>query len=456
MNAKQWLFLRGGFMRPVSNFFMIVNRTLFGTNATGYFISTIVFHSITVFIVYFLVKELVYIFLKLNHAPAIAFTTAILFLFYPFHAESLMWVIGQGSIIAAMFALLSILFFIKATHRSLFLFFSWVCFVIALYTYESIWNLPLVYFVIAWGLYRGRRVQFLRATGMSILMFITFVVFLISRIYFLGTIAGDGYLEVNENMHHPLFLFSNFCKLVARNFTPPINRPGIFVLLAIAVASLFAFLFVRLFKKNKINAVFSLLVLAGMITAVLPALPLGIDTHYNEGDRYLYYSSFFLCFFIALMLTALPDKRVVTTVVIVLVIVFTGFFLPLQSNYAYASTVTRTTIKVLRANKGYKNAYFIDVPNKYQGALIFRVGLDKAIEWLVAPGAFDSVVVLSQSNFTTKSASFEYHTCNIKDCYKYKASLLTDSTLAIDRHFYHCEDCIFFYFRPDGIYRVLP
>lgn len=404
---RKWLFLRGGFMRPVANFFMMADRHVYGTNATGYFVTTLFFHTLTVFVIYFLVKEIAKAYRSAGVSSGVAFITALLFLYYPWHAESLMWAIGQGSIIAAFFALLSMLLFIKSAERVGWFILSWLCFVATLFTYESIWNLPLVFIAIAILGIKQKRLAVMPALMYCGSMLITFVAYLFIRAHFLGTIAGDGYLEMNENIRKPLLVITNLLKLVGRNYTPPFSNATAFAsFFVLATVALLSLIFIVCKRNRQLMPLVFVLVLC-LVTAVLPAVPLGIDTHYNEGERYLYYSSFFFCFMAAVVISHLLVKRsMAVTATAVTLFVFLLLLNNLQKNYAYASVVTKTTMHTLANSQPSGTAYFIDVPDKCDGALIFRIGLKNGIEWTNTKGRFDSVIIVSQNPNAVRTGSY--------------------------------------------------
>ena len=84
------------------------------------------------------------------------------------------------------------------------------------------------------------------------------------------------------------------------------------------------------------------------------------------------------------------------TVLSAIVLVFLLLFANLQKNYAFASAITKTTVNTVAKNTNYRRAFFIDVPKRYKGSMIFRISLPEAIKWIVPQARYDTVIVASQ------------------------------------------------------------
>lgn len=453
---NKWLFLRGGFMRPIPNFVLLFDKWLYGKNATGFFYTTIFFHTCCVISVYFFVKQLLVTYFSNSSFSFIPLITALLFLCYPYHAEPLMWVISRVSIMAAMLTFLSLTCYIKAGENYWYLLLSWLCFVTALFTYESMWNILLLFGLIGYADWQKQRTIFRKVLLMFGLMAATFGVYLLLRLWVLHSLAGDGYLEINENLSNFKLLVINQVKLSGRIFTPPFVNT-IYAITFFAVSLIFySWLIYKIFKRNKNWGWLMLLVWGAMITGVLTAAPLGIDTHYNESERYLYYASFFYCFFIAFAIAVLLNEKKRVVILGLLLLVFVLLFSDLQANYRYASTVTKTTVKMVAANTEYRNAYFIDVPMKYKGSMIFRISLPEAIRWIVPEATYDSVSIVSQIEMPSGILPFKTGACSWQELATAKGwnekVPVIKGTGIMDR--IENNDVVFWY-RSDGLYKVL-
>jgi hypothetical protein len=453
---NKWLFLRGGFMRPVPNFVLLFDKWMYGTNAIGFFYTTIVFHIACVFSVFFFVRKLLCTYFAELSGSWLAFTTALLFLCYPYHAEPLMWVISRVSIMAALLTFLSLIFYINAVQKFRYLLLSWLCFVTALFTYESMWNILLLFAIITLVDVRRKRVVLKKALVLFGVMLVTFIVYIFIRVWALHSIAGDGYLEINENLVKVKLLIANLVKLAGRNFTPPfVNTTHALVFFAASIV-VYTYCIYKVFKQNKQWGWLLLFLWTGMITGVITASPLGIDTHYNESERYLYYSSFFYCFFLAFLLAILVNRKYRFPAVAIATLVFVWLFADLQKNYRYASAVTRTTVETVAKNIQYKRAFFVDVPKKYKGSMIFRISLPEAIRWIVPEANYDSVVVVSQIETPSGKLPFKTGEATWSELAAAKHfNLVVPSVDSAAKHTVLNKDDVVFWYKEDGLYKVI-
>lgn len=291
---NQFLILRSGFLRPMPNFLLLFDKWMYGWHALGFFVTSLILHALCVFAVYGLVKQIVKTFFGEGQLLLWPFFTALLFLCYPFHAEPIMWVIGRVSILATIFALLSLRLYLMSATKIAWLFLSLLCFVFALFTYESIWNLPLLFTILS-ALMLVNKKSDIKAEVFKVgAVWLLFGAYVYLRFKTLGTIAGDGYPQINENLEKISLLLVNLVKLTGRNFTPPFPDTRLVVLFFVLSVLLYGWLFFKAYKKEKIHGLVLVLLSICIISAVVTACTLGIDTHYNESERYIYYSSFFI------------------------------------------------------------------------------------------------------------------------------------------------------------------
>lgn len=392
-----YLFERGGFMRPVPNVFLEMDKWLYGKNALGFFSTTLLLHFACVFCVYAFVKKAVTYFLDTAGLEMLPLVTAVLFLFYPFHAEALMWTISRVATMATVFTLLSLHFYLTASRSKLHLVLSFLFFAIALFTYESMWNVMLLFAVISFLRFKQGKSSMKKEAIIYTIFLAGFIIYMLIRVKVLNSLTGNGYDTFQQNLHDIRFLFSNWLKLIARNFTPSVLSAKLFAGLCAGLIAVHIFFGTKAARKNREAGILLLLCITGMVTAVVTASILGIDTHRNEGDRYLYYSSFFYCLFVAIIIVVLVKGNTYRALAVACCsIVFIGIFCFYQGNYSYASSVTKATTRFVRNYPAAKNAYFIDVPQAINGSLIFRTGLADAIRW-TSPGVkYENIKLLSQ------------------------------------------------------------
>lgn len=385
-----------------------------------------------------------------------ALLSAIFFLFYPFHAEPLFWIIARGSIISAFFAIVSIYCYLKKDNKR-FLVLSLLLFIAALFTYESVWNLVFIYSLISYYNIK-KRLAAARKELLDICIFVfSFILYLAVRYYTLDTFTG-GYAEIDKNIVNINLLVANLLKLVARNFTPPFENT-IFLIAFFSLSVIFyAIAIVLMFKKNKSAGWLLIILCLALISATITAAPLGIDTHGNESERYIYYSSFFFCFFLSVVVTLLKKdlKFIVTGFIVILEI--TGLIV-YNAHYRYASEVVKTSLEFIGKYPNYKNAYFIDVPEEYRGALIFRVCLPDAVKWIASECKYDTITILSKTEdasgtipFKNGEKTWEEFSDDSKNKFKPNTYSLKDT---LDREIIlNNKNDIIFWFTDNGLYKV--
>ncbi len=401
------LVLRSGFFRPVPNMFLWVDKQLYGNSPLGFFITTILLHGLAVFSVYFLADTIQSKLKLLQKFKELPFWVALFFLLYPFHAESIMWTIARGSIMTTAFTLFSLACFVKADDLKKIFWSSWVWLLLALFSYESMWNVIPLFILVAWYKTKERIIKKKMAMLQSGIMAATFAIYLAIRFLLLNSLVGDGYEDLEDNMKDLKLVSGNLIKLTARLFTPAINDPKIFTGLFLMGALAIIIIVYRQFKANRATGIFMVILWVSMITGVFTASPLGIDTHFHESDRYLYYASFFFCLFIAILCQSFTSPSIRQVVSISVCVSFLVGFYFLQRDYAYSSSFTRGTIELVNKLPTGKRLVFIDVPERYHGALIFRTSLPEAIDWLCPKNKPDTVLVYSHTRNIQKEGGFK-------------------------------------------------
>ena len=452
-DARVWL--RSGFMRPVSNVFLWIDKQLYGNKPLGFFMTAMCFHVGAVIMVFFTTIKISKQYLAALPHELFPFCTAFFFLVYPWHAEPLMWLISRGSMLATLFTVSSFYFYIGTKNRHYNILISALLFILALFSYESIWNAILFF-----GLFSFLNVRFKFSTirteakyfGMMVFIFIGY---LILRVQLLHTLAGDGYVEINENLKHVPLLFGNWLKLFARVFSPPFENSNYFIFCFSVIIIVVVWGLYFAIKKNRILFLFMLLAVFGIASSVVTAAPLGIDTHYNEGERYLYFASFFYCLLLAFVCCYLLPNKYFKTVVILIGIGFIVALYQLQHNYKFASQVAKTTLKKVRNYRELNRVVFVDVPTQFKGSLIFRICLPNAIAWINPECKYERIEVQSSARVIDAVANYaegdvswgEFAAAKqlqINDL-KLPMSILSDTITKNDA---------IFWFKSTGIYKV--
>ncbi len=375
--------------RPLSDASLYFDYSIWKLHATGFHFTNFILHFACVFCVYFFSKTIFG--LRNNNivSSRLALLSSLLFLWYPFHSEALFWIVGRGAVLCTLFSLLCFIFYVKRNKSAWYYVLSLLCFVFALLSYEEAWILPLLIVVITWiTKQKNKPASLLYAAG----FWVTFIIYLFVRNIFTKDFIGTPY--GSERMID--FNFFIWCKnaaaLAARSVVLPMQSSLLFITICAMVA--FVFIALLIFIRKQINLVV-LISSVCFLLSLLPVIPLGINTHNTESERFLYFPSLFLTIFVAQLLAFIPQKIWFLTVIFIV-----GMVALRQSynSFAVSSAVSRTTVSALYKTGVADTIVCNQLPGQYKGAFIFRNGFESAVK-LIKKDSTIHVVILSRSDF---------------------------------------------------------
>ncbi len=391
----------GFFYRPLDKIFMFLLYSLFTFSPAGYHVAMLASHLLSGIGVYGLS-------FRVSKNKLIAFASAFIFLFLPFHAENIYWISTISSNLASLFIIYGL--FAYSWFREKNSIPAYIVtiplFAISLFFYEtSVVFMPLL-------LALDLLVYRLSITKKNLLTYIPYLVVLVIYFYLWRTSNALGLNgDYSYSIPHliPNFV-GNFVGYIsgfifgesALNFysvTRNILRENrlfagliIFGLMLISLAVIFIkrqTFRERLKNKRALLFVFGL---AFSFIALLPYLGLG-----NISERYLYLASAGLAISFSVVLDFIPDKlgkfhpRIIKEYVFVALLVILGLFYfkeLLHSNYEWqtAGKITKRTLSYLKIydeEMPHKsNLFFVNTPIKFQDAWVFPVGLSDGI-WFI-------------------------------------------------------------------------
>lgn len=370
---------RTGIYRPLADLTFQWGTALWGYSGFGHRTFNILINGLNAFLLFALFIRLA----KRNGlgtAHIGAWIAALLFLVYPFHQESIVWLVGRESALGTFFVLIGLLAVDKerigrpqVVVASLALFTGLLC-------YEGAILLPLLALPILYsrGSDQTNANRVLLGFGIALIAFVAIHLYV-------GSTVESSYFGGLFSQHVTAY-FTNIPKVVARMFLPPAEDPSTmikrsvvlgFVLLAIGS-------WVRFFpRKNewtKARGLFAVLILLLSIASIQPVLG-GVSTRTSESDRYLYLPSVFLCMLAGLLVLSIPQRIVRMLVFGVLLITST---LALRSNHAHWRSASATTTRILAElpdPPAEGLLFLIGLPDNDHGAFIFRNGFREAV-WL--------------------------------------------------------------------------
>jgi len=364
-----------GFFRPLADLLLYCSYRLHGLAPAGYYLFNILLHGISSF----LLLRLCLLWKWTEDADrqrSYALLAALLFLFYPFHNECIVWVLGRGSLAANMLGLGALLAVVSGLPERKKIFWCCVCYFAGMAGYESVLLVPLMVLVIL--LTKGVRMMEYARWGLA--LGITLGIHLVLRVVVSGTLTGDyggGFFQFS-----PAKYGGNVFKVLGRLFLPPMNDSRLMVLLFVLVmGGLLAgfFLFFRKYrdqpgKREYLIKLFLLIVIA----CVVPVLA-GVSSHTSESDRFLYFPSYFLCAGGAFLLVNMVRRKWLPAAMVVL-LCYEGVFLEKNNwNWIKASAIANDVLGTVLREKTGNKLFIVNLPDELDGAYIFRLGLPDAL-----------------------------------------------------------------------------
>ena len=301
-----------------------------------------------------------------------------------------MWIIGRIAIIATLFSITAIIFFLKRSLRSYFYPLSILSFVIALFSYETAWMVPIFITVLAIADYYKIKNHVTKRILYILPYWLLLAAFLFIRYIALQQIVTEYVLrESNLSIGS---LAGNFARLLARTVVPPAKSTLDFAIIFIVVSLVILGL---LFPMVRRKTVTRLHVLLGLFLAIsyLPVLSIGIDTHGSEGERYLYLPSVFWILLLTMLLYQLPQK-IRRYGFFTIIFIYSLLLKNAASNYQHASVIAKNILSVIGVHSVPGKIVAINIPANYKGAMIFRSGFKEAIDWIHPNTYKDSVIVI--------------------------------------------------------------
>lgn len=380
-----------GFLRPLSDFSIYLDYLIWKNNAFGFHLTSVVIHIITTFLLFLFAQKILKYLINEEGIKMVAFWIALLFLIYPFHNETIVWIVGRGILLATTFAILSSLLYINGKGWQLLA--SSILFFVGLLGYESIVCLPLLLFLLDWlVIMKNFRASLLK----SLFTLIPLVVYLGLKVIFAGgIIGGDGYYT---NKPGAMGFLMNFFRLIERSFVCPLKEFKVAIIcISLIVLFIVVVVAIKLDKSAKRKVV-----VAGLLflISLLPVTIVGIDTHDTEGERFLYFPSVFLCLFVVLLFYKAFRKW--HSIMLAVTSVYYLVFLDINNNnWIVAGKVIESIANDMASER--RKVLILDLPDNYRGAFIFRNGFENSFKVLQRPGPA-AVTVLSKKELNSANS----------------------------------------------------
>lgn len=382
--SEQAVFGQRHSIRVMNDFSLYLDSLLFGKNPVGYHLTNLLLHLINTVLLFFTSKKILGL-LNLPNSSLVAHAACFFFILYPFHSESVFWLIGRTGALSTLWMQLALL---AQMRRSLW----WqllgcLLYLAGLFTYESV----LVYPVLLGAIWLYRKQQQEQDAShwlqQMLMAMAATIAYLIIRMVMLGGIT-DQYESGSLLSGQLRVLIENYAALLVRLFVPPFVS-NTWLIIATCVIFIPLLLLVVSHRKKWAGDIwkFTLLKLV-LLVSLLPYISLGIDTHGVESERYLYLPSMLLALLAAQVLRWCSRQQ--SWILSGIYVIFAITCL-LQSSLSFrrASVVAKAVVNNTHAYMlpRHQSVYYFNMPGEHKGVVLLRTGLPEALAWLVPEAA---------------------------------------------------------------------
>ncbi|MBL7950235.1 MAG: hypothetical protein JNM62_00830 [Flavobacteriales bacterium] len=363
---------RTGFFRPLSDLTFRIGYLLGGTEVHVHRSFNVLLHGFNAFLLYVLCRQW-----SFGTGSSLA---GLLFLVYPFHQESIVWLVGRESALGTLSVLLGLVLAGSAILPFLRLLLMAVVLVMGGLCYESALLLFPLALVAAWS---GVIPHWTRLRPVIIALGTATIVYVLLRMMTVGLEAGGYFGDLHPRDASALIL--RIPKAIARLFIPPEH---VLAVQAVRVGSactavfLLTALILLVHRRKEDRAIRARFIvwLMFLLMALSISVMGGVSTMTSESDRFLHLPSVFLCGVAGLLLSRLkhPFMRWGSFVALVVVCMW-GTSLN-HRNWRTASTMTMRCIENLPPIPENGHLWVSGLPSDNAGAFIFRNGFPEAMD----------------------------------------------------------------------------
>lgn len=397
----------GGFFRPVFILSYAIDAALWGRRPFGFHLTNVLLHALNCFLIFLLARQLFEDsnIISERRRDTAALLAGLLFLLHPSHTEAVSWISGRADVLATLFGLSSLLFYLSLSRaprlasRALSLVLSLLCFALALLSKEAAAFVPLAVFLLGarrdFG--RGPRRALVNGARHAAPFVLVLAAYVVARTAVLGSLVGGYGAEHHLNFTHsmivsqllrfplraifPALALSRATFLESRLLSPVLIVTGVLVVITAALALSRASARQRLTAFLRRNT-FLWTLAALFLCALLPAINLRIDVFTTHGERYLYFPSAFFCVALAhVLLNSMKRRRLALAAVSCVIIFYAASLWLTNGRWAATARVSRSIVSDLAAQSGGGTVLVLNLPDNHDGAHLFRNGLPEAMLW---------------------------------------------------------------------------
>ena len=348
-----------------------LNMALFGRSACLYHLCNVILHAGNALLLWFIAAQ----WFKVELPYSRPFLTAIFFVCWPTHVDSVVWISGAASVFSAFLFLSSLycLFQFDNTRKSIYFLTALLCWFAALCTYEStwvgLWIFPMIF-------YWKRSWDWKKILRLLLCLVLIFTAYLFLRHQYIGDWIGTyGELHQKVDVVH---IMMNLFRFTIRTLIPPYEG-GIYFWLYIFWYFLFLVIFI--FRLSfRILAKSAMIYLCLFLLALLPVLNLGIAWRNTEGERFLYLPGIFLILYFVDVFSLIQIS--VQKWMLTLFFMLSAFYLiQVQQKWRSSDQQIVFFFHHLKQQKDYRAIEIIDLPVLANGTYALRVGFQEGMWW---------------------------------------------------------------------------
>lgn len=437
--SRENFWMQRNSIRPVGNLSLHIDEWFSGTNALGYHITNLLLHVFSSCLVLAVTEKLLSKFYQEN-AKQIAILAAVLFFCYPFHSESIFWIIGRSGSLGTLFFLLSFYLYLTKPKNPFFILLSLAAYLLALLSYESSWIYPLTLLLLILFTSKEERKNHL---VYFLLVCAVFSLYIFLRLRATGEMLNHYDAQSFVQLKIGLLL-RNFSTLFARTFLPPFYKQEHFMMMFMLLVIVIIAIAWILYKLKRIDKLVIFLLIVWLIS-YLPYLSLGVDTHGTEGERYLYLPSFFFCLLLIVVFKRFFSFNLMFIGVVVTMLFSLFYLKQSRTYYDKAGRIAKITLQEIgKPENGNKNILLQNLPQYNKGAVVFRIGLENAVQWFY-PQSSSNIIILSKDNSDEEPKENYYSNFTVK-AEEMKTSPSFTKKMILDKSFkqnYLSKDTLF-------------
>ncbi|MGH7850796.1 MAG: tetratricopeptide repeat protein [Thermodesulfobacteriota bacterium] len=296
----------GKYFRPVYFTSLIMDNRVWGVSPFGFHMTNILLHSVSTVLLYFLILMLFKEF-KRGPGESEAFLSSMLFALFPLHVESVSFIAARGDILAGMFFLMCLIFYMLSYRRFYFLILAGVSFYLSFLSKEVAFSFPII--ILGFDLISRRmfrRANVIKYLVIGSLLFFYFHVRSGSFMSFMSILHDNSFRDTGTTPGTGEFvtIFLNTYLFYAWKLLFPYDLNHFIgsiaggdalhtIIAVLFIAAVIAVFIISVMKKENITAFSLLWIFAALGPAVMIAIyPLAIT---RFAERFVYIPSAGFC-----------------------------------------------------------------------------------------------------------------------------------------------------------------